>query len=392
MEIAKVLFWVSILLLGHTYVGFPLLLRFLAKGKKQNQDVFSNIEAFPTISILLAVYNEEQVIEEKIKSTFKTNYPLDKIEFLIGSDASTDGTEQIIKHYQEQYPQIKLIAFEGRTGKPGIINRLAEMASNDVFVITDANVFFTECMLEHLLKHFMNSNIALVGGNIVNYNIKEDGISHQEKSYLKGENLLKYQEGVMWGAMIGTFGGVYAIRKEIYEPVPSKYTVDDFYISMVVLEKKKRAIMEMKAIAYEDVSNQLSEEFRRKVRISMGNYQNLIRFMSLLSPFRGGVAFSFWSHKVLRWLGPFFILVAWGAALFLSIDTSDWCYVAAFSVETLLLFIPFVDSCFKKLKIHLSGLRFISHFVWMNIALLYGFLKFITGVKSNIWTPTQRYQ
>lgn len=386
----EIIFWSSFFLLVHTYVLYPIILNFLAKHKQQNQQLFSQHEELPNISVLLAVYNEELVVEEKIKTTFETNYPLEKIEFLIGSDASNDATDAIIKKYQAHYPQLKLTSFAGRTGKPGIINQLATAAAHEVFVITDANVFFTPTTFFELIKHFKNEAIGLVGGNILNYNLKEDGISHQEKTYLKGENSMKYNEGILWGAMIGTFGGVFAIRKACYEPVPSKFTVDDFYITMAVLEKKQQAILELEAKAYEDVSNQISEEFRRKTRISIGNFQNLKRFSGLLAnPFKG-VAFAFFSHKVARWLGPIFLLFMLVSSFYL--QTYHPIYKLAFLGEIAFLLLPLIDSLFRKLKIHFYGLRFVSHFIWMNLALLNGLIKFLTGVKSNIWTPTQRNQ
>lgn len=388
--LAEIAFWLSVFLLAHTYVLYPFLLNFLAKGKQQNQQVYSEEKELPAISVLLAVYNEEVVLDKKIQSTFNTHYPLDKIEFLIGSDASTDTTDAIIRRYQVQYPQLKLKVFAGRTGKPEIINQLVKEAHNDIFVITDANVFFTENTFFELVKHFKNETIGMVGGNILNYNLKSDGISHQEKTYLKGENSMKYNEGVLWGAMIGTFGGVYAIRKNDYESVPSNFIVDDFYITMAVLEKKRKAIMELSAIAYEDVSNQISEEFRRKTRISIGNFQNLKRFLGVFKNPFSGVSFAFFSHKVARWLGPLFLIIA----LIMSYSLKEYhpIYKLAFVGEILFLLLPLIDSILRKLKVHLFGLRFVSHFIWMNLALLNGLIKYLTGVKSNIWTPTQRNQ
>lgn len=390
MVAVQIIFWVCIVLLIHSYVLYPLILKVLSSNKKINKTLYSLEDTLPTISILLAAYNEERVIEEKIVSTFNTSYPLDKIQFLIGSDASSDDTDSIIARFQKKFNQIQLHPFKGRTGKPGIINTLAKEASGDIFIITDANVFFTENTLIELVKHFKNNEIGLVGGNILNYRVKRDGISVQERTYLKAENFIKYEEGVIWGSMMGTFGGVYAIRGNCYEAVPSNFLVDDFYISMAVLEKNKKAINELDAIAYEDVSNQLKEEFRRKSRISAGNFQNLARFKKLLwHPFKGR-SFAFLSHKVLRWIGPFFIIIALTCSGILM--KQHWFYILAFCGQLTLFLIPLFDSILKKQKIHISVIRFVSHFYLMNLALLLGFFKYVSGVKNNIWTPTQRYQ
>jgi cellulose synthase/poly-beta-1,6-N-acetylglucosamine synthase-like glycosyltransferase len=386
-----ILFCFSLFCLLHSYVFFPLILDILSNRKKRNDLIFRDDDAgLPSISILLAVYNEEKVIEQKIASTFKTGYPKEKIEFLIGSDASTDDTNRIINDYAEQWPQIKLVHFEGRTGKSGIINALADMAQNEIFILTDANVFFREDTLYQLVKHYKNPEIALVGGNILNRRFKKDGISVQEKTYLSRENRIKYQEGLLWGAMIGAFGGCYSVRGSFYAPVPPKFFMDDFYITMNVIEHGGKAINELDALCYEDVSNKSSEEFRRKVRISIGNFQNFGRYAHLLWPPFSGRAIAFWSHKVLRWLGPFFILLMLLSCLVLSLQTLFFLILLAGQV--LLMLTPLLDIMLKKLNIHVLLLRFISHFYLMNLALFVGFIKYIKGVESNIWKPTQRYQ
>ncbi len=388
-----IIFWICVIALFQTYVFFPIILKFLAKGKSQNENVYklTDINDLPSVSILLAAYNEETVIEEKITSTFNTNYPLDKIEFLIGSDASSDQTDEIIKKYQVQYPQLKLEVFPGRTGKAGIVNNLSTKAINEIFILTDANVFFDENTIYELVKHYKNEEIALVGGNILNKVVKKDGISRQEKTYLQQENIMKYQEGIIWGTMIGAFGGVYSIRKTHYTPVPPKFFMDDFYITMYALEKGGKAINELGAVCYEDVSNKISEEFRRKYRISIGNFQNLGRYKKLLWPPFKGLGFSFLSHKVLRWYGPFFILLAIISSGILTYKQTSY-YNYLFYAQIGLMFIPMFDSVLRQIKIHLFGFRFISHFYLMNLALLIGFFKYLIGVQSNIWTPTQRNQ
>ncbi len=388
----EIIFWISFLCLAHSYVLFPAILKMLAKNKKQNPYIYlpENASELPEISILLAVYNEEKVIEQKILSTFKTSYPLHKIEFLIGSDASTDKTNEIIQKYQQQFPQIKLVNFAGRTGKSGIINQLAAQAKNDIFILTDANVFFKEDTIYQLVKHYKNEKIALVGGNILNIRFKKDGISLQEKSYLDRENKIKYEEGILWGSMVGAFGGCYSIRKKYYSPVPPKFFMDDFYITMHALENGGSAINELDALCYEDVSNKISEEFRRKVRISIGNFQNLARFKKLLLPPWRGLGFAFLSHKVLRWLGPFFIILMLVSSGIIAIHNTF--YQILFFAQLLAMFVPIADTLLKRININVILLRFVSHFYLMNLALLIGFFKYARGVKSNIWKPTQRYQ
>ena len=166
--------------------------------------------------------------------------------------------------------------------------------------------------------------------------------------------------------------------------------MDDFYITMHLLEAGGKTINELDAQCYEDVSNKISEEFRRKVRISIGNFQNLGRYKHLLWPPWTGRAFAFFSHKVLRWMGPFLLLLLLFSSAILGFQT--FFFGLLFAGQVLLMLAPIADALLKKLNIHVFLLRFVSHFYLMNLALLIGFFKYIKGVESNVWKPTQRYQ
>jgi cellulose synthase/poly-beta-1,6-N-acetylglucosamine synthase-like glycosyltransferase len=386
-----ILFWIFVFFIFHSYILYPLILKYLSSNKKINHILFQEDDQnLPYISVILAAYNEEEVIERKILSIVETSYPNKKIEILIGSDNSDDATNQIIDHFCKKYPGIKPYYFEDRQGKAKIINRLAGEARGSILVMTDANVFFTPSTLYELIKHFKNQQISIVGGNIINTNLKNTGISVQEKTYLYNENAIKYNEGLLWGAMIGAFGGVYAIRKDAYRPVPLNYFMDDFYITMSVLKDKKKAIMNLDATAIEDVSNVLYEEFRRKIRISIGNFQNLSSFYKLaLNPFKP-VGFAFISHKILRWFTPFFLLACLILSAFLAFENDVFKFI--FLIQLIFYTIPLIDFLLRKINLHIVILRFITHFVSMNVALLAGFIKYLKGVNTNVWQPTKRNQ
>jgi cellulose synthase/poly-beta-1,6-N-acetylglucosamine synthase-like glycosyltransferase len=386
------LFLLSLFLVLHSYLLFPAIIKLLAIGKKNNTHIYNiDDEDLPRVSILLAVFNEEQVIENKITTTFNTNYPKHKITLYIGSDDSKDTTNEIIRKYKQEFPQIKFELFKERTGKSNIINKLSTLTDDEVLIMTDANVFFNVDTIFNLLKHYKNAQIGLVGGNILNHTFKKEGISYQEKTYLTIENKIKYHEGLIWGSMIGAQGGCYSIRKKLFAPVPSNFLVDDFFISMNVLQKEFKTINELDAVCNEDVSNKISEEFRRKVRISIGNFQNLSIYKNLLWTKGFGIAFSFLSHKVLRWFAPLFIIINifTGYALFMM---NVPLFKNIFTIQLISLLIPMIDTLLKKANIHLTLFRFITHFYLMNLALLLGIIQYLKGVKTNVWEPTERNQ
>ena len=386
-------FWGCLLLVAHTYVLYPLLLARLARGRLQNQDVYRPATPdLPAVDILLAAHNEAAVIVEKVRTTFATTYPLDRLRLLVGSDNSSDQTNALLATLATQYPQLRVETYAARTGKPTVIANLARQATAPVLVLTDANVFFAPDTLYELVKHFCNSAIGLVGGHILNPEHRAAGISGQEKAYLERENVMKYQEGVVWGSMMGAFGGCFAVRRACYHPAPAAFLVDDFYITLAVLRDGFRAINELGAVCYEDVSDHLPEEFRRKARISAGNFQNLREFRALLWPPWRGVAFAWWSHKVLRWLTPQLLLVLLAATAGLVARGAGWVYGLALAGQVGLPLLLLFDVALRRAGIHWRLLRFITHFYSMNAALLLGYWRYLRGIKTTVWQPTQRFQ
>ncbi len=392
---ALIIFWSSVALVFHSYVLFPVLLKLFAAGKKENNVVYSKAgDELPNVYILLSVFNEERVIKGKLDSIFATSYPLNKLRVFIGSDNATDNTNAIISSYQAQYTNLHFTAYSQRKGKPNVINALVDLIglqsadlSLAVLILTDANVMFTPDTIFETVKHFRNPEIGMVAANILNKEVVKDGISVQEKSYIQRETQIKYLEGLNWGSTMGAFGACYAMRASLYKSIPANFIVDDFYLTMHVLDKGKKAITELNALCYEDVSNDVDVEFGRKARIQAGNFQNLGIYWPILLRFNA-VAFCFFSHKVIRWLGPLFIVLSYIANICLLLSSQF--YVFTFVVQNLLLVSPLLDFLFKKMGLHLILLRFASYFYIMNFALALGFVNYMRGIKTNTWNPTRR--
>ena len=385
----EIIFWICLTFILHTYLFYHLSIRIFARNKKGNTKIFKIEDEIPFVSILIAAHNEETVISDKILSIVNSSFPETKIEVLVGSDCSTDKTNKIIEQLIKEYACISIVKFENRTGKIGVINSLIEKAKYDLVLLTDANVMFDKQSIFELVKHFKNEEIGLVDSKMINIGIKKDGISLQEKTYISTEVSSKNAESLLWGTMMGPFGGCFALRKKLWEKIPSHFLVDDFFINMLVLQKGFKSINEPNAIVFEDVSNDLSDEFRRKIRISSGNFQNLFHYKHLLFDF-SWIAFSFFSHKVLRWLTPFFILSIISILPFIIENQSFYFY---FLIGIIFCFsLVSIDFLLKSLKVNIKLLRFLTHFTMMNVALFIGFLNYIKGVKSSIWEPTRRNQ
>jgi len=392
-----ILFFISAGSFFHTYLFYPLLLHFLSKKKQPERPRYEGDDPWPRISVLLSVYNEEEVIQKKLQTLFQSDYPTDLLEIFVGSDASNDRTNEWVQAISRDHSYVHFSAFPERRGKPSVLNDLAAQAfeqnpasTDHLLLITDANVFLEPSTIRVLARHFKDPQIGLVDAHMVNTGQAAPGISRSETQYIQTESRIKNWEGTLWGTMIGPFGGCYLLRSDLFEPVPPHFLVDDFYIAMRAFEKGAQAINDLDARCYEAVSHELKEEFRRKARIAAGNFQNLLRFRHLWLPPFNQLGFAFFSHKVLRWMGPFFLFfmllssfaLAWGGSkLFLVI----------FLLQLILWGgVPLLDRILLMLGIHGLWLRSIRYFFAMNLALLAGFFRFLRGIRSGTWEPPKR--
>lgn len=397
MFLLQFIFWLSLVLVLHTYLFYPLLLDWLGRDTPDHSLLFERKEELPQVSVLMALHNEESVVVQKIESLLAQDYPQDKISFFLGSDCSVDQTNALIQNYADRYPQVHFFPFQNRQGKPGVINFLAREAevlnpigAEHVFLITDANVMLAPSTVYHLVRHFKDKAIAIVDAHMIHTGMKKDGISHSENQYISTEVKLKHLEGKVWGKMIGPFGGCYTIRSDFFTQVPSNFLVDDFFITMQAFEKGGQVINDLEAVCYEAVSHDWREEFRRKSRISTGNFQNLFLFSHLWWPPIRPLAFAFFSHKVLRWIAPFCIIFLAISTILLALG-GNFFYQVILGLSLLgAILLPILDLSLTFLKVNVLPIRHIRYFLLMNVALLLGFFRYIRGVKSSIWEPPKR--
>ncbi|MEM1319764.1 MAG: glycosyltransferase [Bacteroidota bacterium] len=372
-------------------------MKWLARGKQSKSLYFQNEEEWPEVTVVMSVYNEEQVMEKKMECLLALDYPKEKLHLYIGSDCSSDQTNAIISRFAEQDARIHFFPFTQRRGKPGVINELVHRmkdhrppASNHIYLLTDANVILAENTLRQLVRHYKDPEVMLVDANMISTGTRAEGISKSEDRYVSSEVQLKHREGLVWGRMIGPFGGCYSLRSTHYHDVPPRFLVDDFYITLKAFEQGGKAINDLEAFCYEGVSHDIWEEYRRKKRISAGNFQNLHTFRHLLKLPFDSLGFAFFSHKVLRWLGPFFIIGALVSSLILFLQSNIIYSILLLLQLVILLLIPLFDTILKKMNIHLQLFRNITYFNMMNVALLEGFFKYIKGIKNNVWEPPKR--
>jgi cellulose synthase/poly-beta-1,6-N-acetylglucosamine synthase-like glycosyltransferase len=356
-----------------------------------------NHSFFPKVAVIMSAYQEEFIIREKLKSLKEQNYPKDLLTFWIASDGSMDETNQIIQDECINLSNSHVFIFNNRRGKPTVINDLVSKAKafyndNDfIIVLTDANVIFKNDLVSFLVQPFFLPDISLVDAKIEPLNKVSKGISISESFYLNKETFLKQNEGIWKGLSMGASGGCYAIRSNDFVPVPKDFLVDDFFISFNILLKGKKAILNTLAICYEEVSSSICTEFRRRRRISAGNFQNLFYFFPLFSMNQLPLLFVFFSHKVIRWFVPLFLILSFFFLCYLTF----YQVIIYNTIITLSLFLVAVfifDKFFENINIHLPFLRGVRYFIVINAALLLGCFDFLKGIKNNVWEPTKRNQ
>lgn len=386
--ILQIIFWGCLLIMFYSYFLYPIFLKLLTRNKKQNEIVYTHNDELPIVALLLAAYNEEAVIREKVENTFDTDYPLNKLEVWVGSDCSSDKTDEILKELSLKYSSLKFIPFKQRTGKSQILNTMQQQCKAEILVFTDATTMYKKNTFTELVKHFKNPEIGLVSGNFVTYQKNSDNITQQEAQYLKRENEMKYREGLL-GCVMGAFGPIFALRSSLYTNIPPGFMMDDFFLTLGVIDKGHKAIMEEKAIALEELETDIQQEYRRKKRFSIGNFRNHSYYTSFHNPFNSVKNWCYISHKYLRWIGPFIFLTSAIALLILAFFSKTY-FIIASALLILLAFIA-IDYQLINTKFQIKFIRLLLYFAVANWALLQGYLAYrADNQKSSTWKPSNR--
>jgi cellulose synthase/poly-beta-1,6-N-acetylglucosamine synthase-like glycosyltransferase len=389
---AETILLIAALLLGWTYFLYPALVFLIAaiSKKRKTKSKKTHLQAdapAPFISVILSVHNEEKVLGEKIRSLLASDYPTELTEFLIGSDASDDSTDEIMKEFAASENRIKYHRSPIRKGKAAMLNNLASLAKGDILIITDANVISSPGTLRMLASGFVSPRTGLCDATVVPSLSLGHGVIRQENMYTRFETHLRRAEGEAWGAMLGPYGGCYAVRHELFPLIPDNTLVDDLYVGLTVLRKGFSSFNVEEATVTEDTQPEIAGQFRRRVRIAAGSFQNLFHF----GPFPSGnfkTSFAFFSHKVLRWFTPLFLFIFFMTTVILS--GRSVFYFCLTAIQLILILLPALDLMLDKFGRAIKPLRYVTQFLLMNAALAAGFVKAARGIKNGIWEPTKR--
>lgn len=374
---------VSILFI-YNYFIYPLFIIALSKiMTNHHHNRIKENDNLPSISFIIAAYNEEIVIKDKIINTLSLDYPPDKTQIIIVSDGSSDSTPNIVETFSKN-GVISLHEPE-RNGKSAALNRGVEISTGEIIVFSDANNDFSKNSIKQLVKHFSDPNIGAVTGAKHIYDNDERQSAAGDGLYWKYESKIKEAESMI-GSITGAEGEIFAVRKIMYKPINSSVINDDAAITFDIIRSGYRVIYEKEAKAYEEASKDLIDDFNVKVRMTAGGFQTLSLQKEYLFPPMSWFSFTFISHKILRWLTPVFLVIIFTSPLYL-IGRIDMKII--FLLQILFYGISLFGWLNRNKSLH-KLIYIPMYFTVMNIALFVGFLRFLNNNTKTIWKKADR--
>ena len=383
----KYIFFLGIFLIFYNYAGYAILVFLINRLRpKFNAKIAENF--YPTVSFIVAAYNEEEIIEEKIKNSLKQVYPSSKIEFIFTTDGSSDKTASIVGFY----PQVKLMHLPERKGKSAALNRAVLAAGNDILIISDANTFLNNEAVKLIASHYQDSLVGGVAGEkrIIELSEETDSIGGREGLYWKYESFLKKIDSEFY-SVVGAAGELFSVRRGLYEPVPESTILDDFVISLKTAEKGYRIIYEPRAYATELPSMSLKDEKKRKIRIAAGGFQAIQMLSSLFKFWKHPrLSFLYISHRVMRWVvSPFCLIMVLISNSVIVLKENTLFYFSCLVTQIIFYIISLISPSISS-NSRIKSFKFAGYFVFMNVSVIQGFFRFIFNKQQATWEKANR--
>ena len=394
MDLLKITCWILIFIIVYTYVGYGILLfaiikirRFFKIGKKTIIDDSYQ----PEVTLFIAAYNEKEYVAAKMKNTLSLDYPKDKLHIIWVTDGSNDGTPDLLK----EYPNTTVHHLDERNGKIGAMNRGMQFVKTPIVIFSDANTNLGKESIKRIVQLFNNPKVGCVSGEkrIVD---KESGVASGagEGLYWKYESTLKKWDAELY-SVLGAAGELFAIRTSLYRHVEKDTILDDFMISLRVAQDGYTIQYDPEAYAIETASANVKEELKRKIRISAGGIQSIVRLKSLLNVFKyGTLSFQYISHRVLRWsLTPLCLVLLIPVLTMLAIDEglfSFSLYTLFFWLQNLFYAAALLGWFLENRETRIKILFIPYYFFIMNLSVVLGFFRYINNTQSVNWERSKR--
>ena len=377
----------------YSYVLYPFVLAAVAAVAQTVRDaryVFGKQErrvrgdaALPAVAVVISAFNEERHLQQRIDNLLALDYPAELLRAYIGSDGSRDATGAILAACTDA--RIKAFVFEQNRGKASVLNDLVARSTEPIVAFSDANTFFERSALRKLVAHFADPAVGGVSGEL---RLLGAGGDNQDSLYWRLEQFLKFFEARI-GGLLGANGAIYAIRRSLWQPLAADTICDDFCVAMNVSAARHRLVYEPAAWAEEETPEAIGDEYQRRVRIGIGNFQALVRHPEYLWRSSAGTVFAYVSHKILRWIAPHLLIVGLAASLVLGLESNTWLVFAmlqagAYGCAALWYRISRGGGALP------SVLRIPAFLFALNWAFLVASKRYMAGQYSGSWRRTSR--
>lgn len=379
------LFWACGFAMFWTYAGYPLLLAILGAVRGRTYR-FAPIE--PSVTVIIAAYNEQKHIAEKLQNMLALDYPREKLEVLVASDCSTDRTHEIVQSFRDR--GVKLVALPQRGGKTAAQNAAAREATGEILVFTDATTQFPASAVRELVQGFADERVGCIDAPHQSVSAEGTVVGKGGSTYRGYETRIKALEARV-NSLIGVTGCLYAVRRAIYDPIDPDI-ISDFIIASKVYAKGYVTVSNERIVTRETALETTDKEFDMRVRIVIRSINGMVREAKMLNPLRYGFfAFQLWSHKVLRYLVPELLLATFlaGGALAVSDSPRARLYALLFAVQLTVAAAAFLGWLAARLRWRVPLLHIPFYFVLANLAALWGFLLYLKGERKVTWTTVR---
>jgi len=381
--LATFVFWFSVGIVFYVYVGYPALLFFFTRLRPGLVSRAAGTWR-PSVTVLISAYNEETSIEATLRNKLESDYPAEKLDIIVVSDASTDRTEHIVETLEPA--RIRLLKQERRGGKTAALNRAAVEATGDILVFSDANSMYDRDAIGKLVENFGDATVGYVTGKMIYTNPEETAVGEGCGTYMRYENQIRAMESRL-GSIVGVDGGIDAIRRELYVTMKPDQ-LPDFILPLHVVEQGYRVVYDARAVLREPTLGTQKEEYAMRVRVSLRALWAIRDMRHLLSFRRSGLyAWQLWSHKLLRYLCFLALLGAYFSNLLL---VGNGMLYKGFFLAQNLAYAGAILSPVLEGRGRSSGILYYLHyFALLNAACAHAFVKFLLGRKQATWTPRQ---
>jgi cellulose synthase/poly-beta-1,6-N-acetylglucosamine synthase-like glycosyltransferase len=379
---AQLTFWVILAAILYTYVGYSLSVLLLAQFVRRPLE---RVAIEPRVTYLITAYNEEKNIGAKLDQVLSLDYPRDKLEIIVASDGSVDRTDDIVRQFADR--NVRLVRVEGRVGKTETQNRAVNEARGEVIIFSDATTVYERSAIRNIVRNYADPSVGAVSGRYEYRNPTGAPIGFGSVLFWKYENLIKTLQTRIY-TITGCCGCIYSVRRNLYEPLPADI-ISDLVEPLKILEKGHRIVFEQEAIAFEETTEKTAEEFNMRVRVITRGIRGLLYMRKLFNPFRFGfVSFQLFSHKVLRWLIPVFLLILFVSNLWLL--GSSWIYDAVFAVQLAFYGAALLGFLAERASIGFKLVTIPLYFVTVNLAAVVAMYRVWKGHKAVTWETVRR--